>query len=192
MPSASRPPQLGVPLGSLRVAIQGCGSIGAAAAGLLAANVSSLRVADVVATRAQSVARETGATVVPPDDVLTSDVDVLVPCAHGGAVDEETAKHLRARIVCPGANNAVTEGAQPILLRREVLVVPDELSSAGAVIAGMSTALGATDQIDARMNGLAVTLEQIFNASIEQHEPTSVIANALAQEIIAANRPTAN
>jgi glutamate dehydrogenase (NAD(P)+) len=68
------------------------------------------------------------------EDLLTLDCDVLIPAAQPDVITEFNADLVRARIVLPGANIAVTRPAEAILRRRGVLVVPDFIANAGGVI----------------------------------------------------------
>jgi leucine dehydrogenase len=121
----------------LRVAIQGCGGIGAALARSLARLGARLLVSDVVPERAEALAGELGADSVDPELALLADVDVIAPCAGGGVITPEVANNLRAWAVCGGANNQLSgPEAARIMAARGVLHVPDIIASAGAVIEG--------------------------------------------------------
>jgi len=72
-------------------------------------------------------------TVVDNRAVLTSDCDVLVPCALGGVVTEELAGALRCRYVVEGANEPVVAAADRVLGERGIVVVPDILANAGGI-----------------------------------------------------------
>lgn len=133
-------------ISGLRVAIQGCGAIGRAVAHALDEAGAQLVVADIDREAATRVAAETGAEIVPPEDLLQADVDVLSPCARGGVLDEQTIEHVRAWAICGAANNIL---ARPelahALAARDILFVPDMLSSAGAVIHGVCDFTGNAD-----------------------------------------------
>ncbi|RMH42382.1 MAG: Glu/Leu/Phe/Val dehydrogenase [Deltaproteobacteria bacterium] len=132
----------GASLAGLRVAVQGCGAIGAAVAGALAAEGARVVVADVDDARARAVADATGARVTTPARILLEDVDVVAPCAIGGAIDADCAARLRAWAVCGAANNVLADRAVACALAaRGVLHVPDAIASAGAVIEGVGEAL---------------------------------------------------
>lgn len=132
----------------LRVAVQGCGDIGAAVAEAFAAAGAEVLVTDLDAARARAVAERTGATVVDPSDVLFADVDLVSPCAVGDVIDADAASRLRAWAVCGGANNICTDdAAHEALHRRGVVFVPDAVSSAGAVVDGIGhTVMGLADR----------------------------------------------
>lgn len=66
-------------------------------------------------------------------DVLTADVDVLVPAATESVLTEENAEDVRARLIVEGANGPTTPGADAIFQRRGITVIPDILANAGGV-----------------------------------------------------------
>jgi glutamate dehydrogenase (NAD(P)+) len=85
--------------------------------------------------------RETGSVVGFPGadaldgaELLSQEVDLLVPAAVEGVLHEGTAGGVRARVIVEGANGPTTPGADRILRERGVLVVPDILANAGGVI----------------------------------------------------------
>jgi glutamate dehydrogenase (NAD(P)+) len=75
-----------------------------------------------------------GADPIASEDLLTLDVDLLVPAAVEGVLHEGNAHDVQARIVVEGANGPTTGAADEILTQKDVLVVPDILANAGGVI----------------------------------------------------------
>ncbi|MFB6070624.1 MAG: Glu/Leu/Phe/Val dehydrogenase [Halanaeroarchaeum sp.] len=67
------------------------------------------------------------------DDVLTMDVDVLVPAALENAIDEDLAKDVSADVIVEAANGPLTPAADEVVAEKDVLVVPDILANAGGV-----------------------------------------------------------
>jgi len=67
------------------------------------------------------------------DDLLTMDVDLLVPAALENAVDEDLARDVEADVVVEAANGPLTPDADDVLTERGVTVVPDILANAGGV-----------------------------------------------------------
>jgi len=67
------------------------------------------------------------------DELLTLDVDVLVPAALENVITTKNAACVRARIICEGANGPTTAAADPILEENGVFVIPDILANAGGV-----------------------------------------------------------
>ena len=174
------------PMG-LTVAIQGCGTIGAALARRLADAGATLMIADIDEDLVQQVAAETGARVVAPELILSSEADILAPCALGGVINEETAGQIKARAICGGANNIISS---PEVARglhaRGVLVVPDVLSSGGAVIDGIgATVMGLKDR-SSLIDGLGETAFEVLERSLQQEATPLEVAEKIARERIEA------
>jgi glutamate dehydrogenase/leucine dehydrogenase len=80
-----------------------------------------------------SVAGFEGAGAWTNRDLLTADVDLLVPAALENAIDADIAADVSADIIVEAANGPLTPAADDILEERDVLVVPDILANAGGV-----------------------------------------------------------
>lgn len=176
-------------LAGLRVAVQGCGSIGGAVARALHAAGATLTIADLDPRRAAGLAAELGARVVAVEAVLTADVDVLAPCAVGGVITAELAARLRAWAVCGAANN-ILDGlaAARVLAGRGVLHVPDEIASAGAVIEGIGrSVMGLADRTPL-IDALAETTRALLSEAADTGELPVVLAQRAAEARIAAAR----
>jgi glutamate dehydrogenase (NAD(P)+) len=65
--------------------------------------------------------------------VFTLPSDIAMPCALGGAIDEQEARSLTAKYVIEGANGPLTPAADEVLNDRGVIVVPDIYANAGGV-----------------------------------------------------------
>jgi glutamate dehydrogenase/leucine dehydrogenase len=66
-------------------------------------------------------------------DLLTLDVDLLVPAALENAIDADVAANVDADIIVEAANGPLTPDADDVLTDREVAVFPDVLANAGGV-----------------------------------------------------------
>ncbi|GAA1825664.1 Glu/Leu/Phe/Val family dehydrogenase [Agromyces salentinus] len=133
-------------------AVQGFGKVGADAArflseaGVRVAGVSDQYGAvfnagglDIAALDAHvratgSVVGFAGSEPLDGADLLTLDVDLLVPAAVEGVLHESNAGAVRARVIVEGANGPTTPIADAVLRDRGILVVPDILANAGGVI----------------------------------------------------------
>lgn len=67
------------------------------------------------------------------EELLTLDVDVLIPAAKEDQITQPIAEDVQARIIAEGANGPTTPSADPILQDKGVLVIPDILANAGGV-----------------------------------------------------------
>jgi len=148
--------RLGKKLEGITVAVQGFGNVGSVAALLLhEAGAKVVGVADIsgglynpnglnIPELMEYVARSPkrliagytapGVSPIPADEVLTLDVDVLIPAALEGQITERNAKRIKAKMIVEGANGPTTPEADVILEERGRIVVPDILANAGGVV----------------------------------------------------------
>ena len=90
---------------------------------------------------------------------------MLVPCALGGFLDEETVPYLRCRIIAGAANNQLADDRiADLLAARGILWAPDFVVNAGGLI-NIAEELTGYDAATARrrVRGIADTLRQIFD-----------------------------
>jgi glutamate dehydrogenase/leucine dehydrogenase len=140
------------PLDGVTVAVQGYGNAGAVAARLLdeegadvvAVSDSTGAVHDPDGLDAQVVKEhknETGSVTgyvdaaeeLTGEELLTLDVDLLIPAALENAIDETLAEEVRADVIVEAANGPLTPAADDTLIERDVSVFPDVLANAGGV-----------------------------------------------------------
>ncbi|MBU6367403.1 MAG: Glu/Leu/Phe/Val dehydrogenase [Gemmatimonadetes bacterium] len=142
---------LGMEMKGATVAVQGFGNVGATAAKLLAAqgckvigisdrfgafaNPNGIDVAAAMAHVQQHRSLEgfTGGDAIDPEELLTMEVDVLVPAALENVITTKNAPRIRAKVICEGANGPTTAAADPILDEKGIFVIPDILANAGGV-----------------------------------------------------------
>ncbi|MEZ3142442.1 Glu/Leu/Phe/Val dehydrogenase [Halobaculum sp. MBLA0143] len=67
------------------------------------------------------------------DELLTMDVDLLVPAALENAIDGDLATDVRADVIVEAANGPLTPEADDVLADSDTYVVPDILANAGGV-----------------------------------------------------------
>lgn len=75
----------------------------------------------------------TGGEAISNQELLTLDVDILIPAALGGVLTVENAPEVRAKFIIEAANGPTTPEADLIFRRREIVVLPDILANAGGV-----------------------------------------------------------
>ncbi len=74
------------------------------------------------------------AKLIPRDELLSVDCDILIPCAVGNVINERTWSDIKARMIVEGANNASVPEIEEQLFQRGVITLPDFLVNAGGVI----------------------------------------------------------
>ena len=142
---------LGMPVKGTTVAIQGFGNVGSVAAQLLARegckivaigdrsaslyNASGIDVDDAIsyAKKHRSLGGYDKADAISGAELLTLDVDVLLPAALENVITTKNARDIKARIICEGANGPTTAAADSILDENGIFVIPDILANAGGV-----------------------------------------------------------
>ena len=176
-------------LRDLTVAVQGVGHVGYYLCKYLFEAGAKLIVSDLDESRVQKVCEEFAATAVPPDEILCQDADVLAPCALGAVLDETSIPKLKVSIVAGGANNqleTLADGQR--LADAGILYAPDYVINGGGII---NVACEYADDVDDPevydlVAKIGPRLTKIFEEASASGEPTNVIADAHAREIIAA------
>ena len=69
------------------------------------------------------------------EDLLSLDVDVLIPAAVENVINRETAPRVRAKTIVEGANGPTTAEGDAILRKKGAIIVPDILANSGGVVA---------------------------------------------------------
>jgi len=172
-------------LKGIRVAVQGLGTVGYHLCALLSKAGAELIVADIMPTRSKLVSEEFNATVVPVDQIITQEVDVLAPCALGAVLDENTIPKLMVSIIAGCANNQLASEADGIALQeRDILYAPDYVINAGGIInvAHEILNLGDEETVMSEINKISPRLIRIFEESLATGLPTNEIANRMARE----------
>lgn len=165
-----------------RVAVQGVGSVGIALARILREQGMELLVADINPARAEAAARELGAEVIAPEEILSAPCDVLAPCALGEVVTVETAETIQARIVCGSANNILAdEEAGDALARRGILYAPDYLVNAGALIRGVDYGVHKRPDSFATVARIYDRMRNVLELARERGVSTARVADELAE-----------
>ena len=142
---------LGMPIKGTTVAVQGFGNVGSVTAQLLQREGC---VIVAISDRSGGIHNKTGVDVddavewvkahgtlegygkgdpISNDELLTLDVDVLVPAALENVITTKNADRIRARIICEGANGPTTAAADAMLDEKGIFVIPDILANAGGV-----------------------------------------------------------
>ncbi|WP_306535011.1 Glu/Leu/Phe/Val dehydrogenase [Geobacter sp.] len=157
-------PLAGIGLKGARVALQGFGSVGKAAARFLAAKgailvaVSDSRGGvhdpDGIDLQALATAKEESGSVsaygkgrrIPAEELFSVACDILIPAATPDVIHKGNVSAVAAPLIVQGANIPVTAEAEDLLHQRGVLIVPDFIANAGGVIMAAMEYAGRSDQ----------------------------------------------
>lgn len=178
--------KIGLAIPGARIAVQGFGNVGEAAARIFHDAGSRLvAVQDVGGTIYHpagidpyalkqhllvggKIGEFPGATLIAPSEFWSLDCDILVPAAVEGQLTADNAGGIRAQMIVEGANGPTTPAADAILHERNVLVVPDVLANAGGVtvsyfewVQDFSSFFWTEEEINAR---LARIMSEAFDA----------------------------
>ena len=171
----------------LRVAIQGVGNVGYYLSKYLSEAGAELVVADIDGDRVKTACEEFGAREVPWREILFQDVDVVAPCALGAVLTSETIPRLKARIVAGGANNQLaTDADGKRLSDAGILYAPDYVINGGGIINVACEYYGGVDDSEVLQQVAAIgpRLTRIFEEARDSGQPTNVIADNQARQII--------
>jgi len=144
--------KLGMDKKHATAAIQGFGNVGANTARLIQSKgIKIIALSDYTAAfynekgidvnKALSYAQNnggvlrgfTGGKEISNEELLTCEVDVLIPAAIQNQITEKNAANIRAKLIVEGANGPTTAEADEILHQNGVIVVPDILANGGGV-----------------------------------------------------------
>lgn len=144
----------GLDMQKARIAVQGFGNVGGAAAKLFyEKGYKVVAVGDVTgglynpeglniqnlyrhAEKSKTIEgySEKGCERISNEQLLKLDVDMLIPAALENQITKEVAEKVRARIIVEGANGPTTIEADEVLHEKGIIVVPDILANAGGVV----------------------------------------------------------
>jgi glutamate dehydrogenase (NAD(P)+) len=189
--------RLHLPLDGARVAVQGFGNVGGAAAELFAqAGAKIVAAQDHTGTIVNAngfdlselmphvrmtggVGGFKGADAIDGESFWDVPCDILIPAALEGQIGAERARRVTAKLVLEGANGPTVPEADDILAERGVLVVPDVICNAGGVtvsyfewVQDFSSFFWSEDEINLRLDKIMVdALKRIWDTA-DRHKIT--------------------
>jgi glutamate dehydrogenase (NAD(P)+) len=187
----------GVQLDGARVAVQGFGNVGSAAAELFAGagakivavqdhtgtifNSNGLDMAELMKElhEAGGIGQFKGADKIADENFWDVESEFLIPAALEGQLNTERAKRVKTRIVLEGANGPTTTEGDLILADRGILVVPDVIANAGGVtvsyfewVQDFSSFFWTEDEINLRLDKIMVEAFKRILDVADQHKVT--------------------
>jgi glutamate dehydrogenase (NAD(P)+) len=144
--------KIGINHKTATAAVQGFGNVGSHASRLLASkNIKIVAISDhtaafhnekgididaalrYVAQNGNMLKGFTGGDEISNNDLITCNVDLLVPAAIQGVITAANAKDIKAKLIVEGANGPTEAEADAILNDKGIVVVPDVLANGGGV-----------------------------------------------------------
>ena len=204
--------RLGLRPSQSTVAVQGFGNVGSIAAKLLAEqgckivavsdvtggyyNADGLNVHAAMAYAAANGNTLDGFAQAEPisnEELLTLEVDVLVPAAKEDQITEEIASRIQAKIIAEGANGPTTPTADTILNDQGVIVIPDILANAGGVtvsyfewVQDRQGYFWTLDRVNRRLERMMrAAFDKVYAAAQQYHVSMRIGAYVLAIDKIA-------
>lgn len=162
------------------IALVGLGHVGEPLARRLTAAGAGLVLSDIDGSK-RALADELGASWREPAEALRADVDILAPCAMGGAIDEALGVELQARVVCGSANNQLVDPhLADVLAARGILYAPDFIVNSGGLI-NVSLELTGYDRDLALTRADAI--ETVLGSILDHAESAEITPLAAAVEL---------
>jgi glutamate dehydrogenase (NAD(P)+) len=169
-----------------RVALQGFGNVGSHAAKFLSeAEFRVVAISDATGgyyrpeglnvpemlhhvIEHKSLAGYRGGEPINNDELLTLDVDLLIPAALGGVLTKANADRVRAPLILEAANEPIRPDADDLFSERGILVLPDILANAGGVTASYFEWVQNRQHYSWGLNRVRQELDRVLSESFER------------------------
>lgn len=170
-------------------AVQGVGETGANLVRyLMEEGAKDVRVCDINKKNLDKIkAAFPQVKVVDPDSIYAQDVDVFVPCALGGVLNDKTIPTIKAGIICGTSNNVLLEEDRhgDMIKDRGILYAPDFVVNAGGVINVYHEIHGYNrDNVIADIKLIRNRVIEIFKIADKQNINTQKAAKVFAENRI--------
>ena len=183
--------RINLDLNGARVAVQGFGNVGSAAAELFVqagaklvavqdhtgtiSNAKGMELADLMPLVREEggVGNFKGAERIDNEAFWDVDCDILIPAALESQIDAGRARRIKAKLVLEGANGPTLPEGDDVLGDRGILVVPDVICNAGGVtvsyfegVQDFSSFFWTEDEINVRLDKIMVgALKKIWDTA---------------------------
>lgn len=119
-----------------RIMVQGVGHVGQYLVAHLAEEGAEILVADINQDNLKAIAKEHKVTVIDPEAVYSTPMDIYAPCALGATINDQTLPLLKCQIIAGAANNQLKDEQVhgKMLKAKGIIYAPDFLINAGGVI----------------------------------------------------------
>ncbi len=109
------------------------------------------------------------------EELLTMDVDILIPAALENQITKDNADKIQARMLVEAANGPTTPEADEILFSKNMMVIPDILANAGGVtvsyfewVQNIANYYWSKEEVDRKLEAIMVeAFEKVYNTHEE-------------------------
>lgn len=131
------------------IAIQGVGHVGRNLCRILTEAGATIKVADIKQKNVDYVVQKYGCKQISDNEILTTECDILAPCALGGVVNASHINNLRCSIICGAANNILGDPVEDAVALKNANIIygPDFVVNAGGLIHLAGLHLGISAEI---------------------------------------------
>ncbi len=134
-----------------------------------------------------------GAEKIDGNDLLTLEVDVLIPAAKEDVITADNANNIKAKLIVEGANGPTSSKADKIINDKGIMVAPDILANAGGVTVSyfewVQNRLGykwTAERVNRRSDRIMKdAFEVVYKTSIEYDVPMRIAAYIVAIDKVA-------
>jgi len=186
-------------LNGAKVAVQGFGSVGKAAASFLSEkgcvliaasdtkgcifNANGIDVKDLIDIKENtgSVINYTKGGLKSSEEIFSFECDILIPAATPDVIHKGNAENIKAKLILQGANIPATLEAEEILHKKNVLSVPDFIANAGGVI--MAAAEYAKKSEDEAFNAISEKIKKNTKVILENTFQEGILPRQAAEKI---------
>lgn len=169
------------------VAVQGLGNVGYRLCEHLHHEGAKLLVYDYDAQKIDRAVAEFGAIGVNQAEILTSECDILAPCALGAVINDSVIDQLKCAIIAGSANNILADSSIGSRLdKMGILYAPDYIINAGGVINCGADLIDNHNEhyVWQKIDEIYDTTMKIFSLAQKQKIPTNQAADQFALAII--------
>ena len=142
-------------------------------------NDMGINISEIVKLKAarKSVTEYSDATKFSNSEILEQECDILIPAALENQITEKNAWNIKADLILELANGPITPGADEILFKNNISIIPDILANAGGVMVSYfeqvqnnTNFYWEADEIDGKLHKkITCAAQDVFDTAIENN-----------------------
>ena len=140
-------------------------------------------ISDIDTAKVRKLCQEYNLENIDPDEIISSDCDILSPCALGSAINDETVGKLKCKVIAGGANNQLAEPRHSEIIKdMGILYVPDYVANVGGLMNVFVELEGYSSQrATEKTSQVYDNVMEVFTIAKEKGITTDKAADDLAQ-----------